>query len=502
MKKLFPTLLMAFAALFSVSCTDNEPGGGDGDGGGQEPAETRLFPATANIKNATALMVYNGTEGRSIEGEFNRRGLYQMDAEGNISLVAIYCVTDTAGNVTEYEHTISVVPGQIKAAGKNFVALYWCEYYDEDGDPVDSTQYRNLLIDKASEKIYSMDELLEQGIDVYAAKFLDETSGSMLVYSEGNFTVGRLSVKDGKVTYKQLNANDKGFFPFGVYESPSGVIFSQSEYFYDNNIALLFPNGGYDYLADYKLPVLPRPLTGLEGNLAYPIGYPEDVVNWNQKCLARVGDEVVALRLYELFAIPNEGEVHQFEYANISNFRIGNAPGDVRVSEGQNLNYVTHTGNMGYTHSIEGFCAVGDNVVFEIRDTNLPDFGAFLIYNAKSRELSALDPSFSTKKAMGLISGASFGGKVWAVRSAEGARGTEVLWIDPENRTSGSIDLQLDGIDVTSVDTDYQTGRFVINGVRRSDSYNCVTTFDLTTLKTETLLSTPSRLELDLILLN
>ena len=78
----------------------------------------------------------------------------------------------------------------------------------------------------------------------------------------------------------------------------------------------------------------------------------------------------------------------------------------------------------------------------------------------------------------------------------------EAFWFNPETLESGSFSLNLDGIDVTSIEPYYTTGNVVIYGTRRSDSSSVVATVNLATEKTEILFTPPTWATFQLIPLN
>ena len=185
MKKLNITHLLALLtgvcmALSGTGCSSDEPEGG----GGNDSEITDRQPARANLKNASALILYNGTDGsRAIDGDFERPGLYQLGPDGSVSMLAIYCTTDDEGNKVETQHSLTVHPGEIKSLSKNYAALYSCEYYDEDGDPAGGVTASNLLINKSTGDIYNLDDVINAGIIGHGITgFYEEADGSLLIY--------------------------------------------------------------------------------------------------------------------------------------------------------------------------------------------------------------------------------------------------------------------------------------------------------------------------------
>lgn len=487
-KHLFALLTGLCIAMFGTSCSSDEPGSGN--------EQTNRHPAKADIQNANALIVYNGNidGSRTIEGEFERPGLYKIGPDGKVSMVAIYCSTDENGNRIETEHSLTVYPGEVKSCSKNYIFMGRCQYYDEDGSIAAGAEH--MLINKATGEIYDLSDVMKFfaqiiPLDNMLPSFYEEPDGSLLIYSlDDHATVGRITIEGRKATFTQLN-NGQGFYGIyggaGIYVSPSNQIFSASSLGLASDMGVLFPNGGYDYLASHTLPELSDIKT------TYRLLGPSS--NSNEKSFIWLDDSPVAL-VRESYNTQNDANESFIEnFISIIRINMGNQFGQVSFSEGSALHLVS---NWSETIPTAG-CAIGDNLLVEIDRPN----PSYFVYNSNTDKWAEMGkPIEFLSNNNGLDPYAIFNGRAWIVDIPDGARAGKVWWIDPAKQQTGSLDVDLAGVDVESIEGDYQTGRLIIRGVRRSDSSNCILTFDLTSGKSELIFSSPHLVSFNLVLLS
>lgn len=484
---LFALLISLCIGLLGASCASDEPGGGDNQ------QQTNIQPVKANIQNASALIAYNGyAESRSIDEEFDRPGLYQLGPDGKVSMVAIYYTTDEDGKKIETQHSLTVCPGIIQSFSKNYILLYRCTYYDEDGN-IASVNTSHILIHKLSGEIYDVTSVIE----VFPATnsvpcFYEESDGSLLVYDVNSNNIGRISFAGKKATFTQLN-NGQGFYGVSGYNTSinttsSGLIFSADPGL-AADMAVLFPNRGYDYLGSHTIPELSNIQT------IHQVSGPS--ANGNYKAFIWLNDSPVAI-VRESYYTGNEANESFIEnFIGIMKINVGNQAGQVTFSQGA----THHLFSEWSETTLYNGAVIGDNLLVEISnsDTNR----AYLVYNSGTDKWVDMgSPIKFLRNNIGLNSYAIFNGRAWIVDIPDGARGGKVWWIDPAKQQTGSLDIDLTGVDVEYIEEDYQSGRLIFHGVRRADSYNCVLTFDLTTGKSEQKFSYPNIKSFTLLLLS
>lgn len=476
-------------SLFGTSCSSDEPGKGNNN------EQTNRQPARADIQNANALIVYNGNiidNSRAIDGEFKRPGLYKIGPDGKVSMVAIYCYTDEDGNKIETEHPVSILPGVINAFSNNYIFMGRCQYCDEDGDLATGAEY--ILIHTKTGDIYDLSDVMKFfahiiPLDNTMPRFYESPDGSLLIYSLGEHaTVGRITIDSGKANFTQLN-NGQGFYGLegGIYVSSSNQIFSASSPGLASDMGVLFTNGGYDYLASHTLPELSDIET------TYQLMQPSS--DSNGKNFIWLNDSPAALVRESYYTKDAANKSYIENFISIIRINMGNQLGQISFSEGSALHLISDWSETIPTAA----CAIGDNLLVEIGSQN----PSYFVYNSSTDKWVDMGkPIEFLRNNIGLNPQAVFNGRCWIVDIPDGASGGKVWWIDPAKQQTGSLNIDLAGVDVESIEEDYQRGQLIIRGVRRSDSSNCVLTFDLTSGKSELIFSAPNLVSFNLVLLS
>ena len=415
---------------------------------------------------AESLVIYNGNGSRAGEGNFVKSGLYKIDKDGNVSAVGIFAKEDGSTR----EERLDVIPeGGVWSIGDNYIFLYWCNLY-ETGNPYSVGPYKNLMVDKRTGNIYDMTQTeMTNGAEI--------SSNKLVGWGGDPLKVGKIDVYGDKAIFNEINSNGHGFYgaqsnPNGLYpnmnelksfvkELDNGTILSQAAgelrnwtgAFYD--VAILYPNGGYDYLKD----MLNREI-GI-GNKDF------SGMILNNGCAALVCDF--------------SQQVSQ--WYNIS---IGSKSGDYKIELTDEINDYLNLHDITYYE--------GEQYVIVSLESS------YLIYDKTSKKINKFTPSFTEQ--MYIDPDCYFKGKIWDLYTGGGASGVKALWIDPSTLKSGSFDLNLDGVDVTKIEPYYSTGKIVIYGISRSDGSSVVATADLETETTEIIFTPREENTITLIPLN
>ncbi|MDE6542941.1 MAG: hypothetical protein K2K76_03140 [Muribaculaceae bacterium] len=400
-----------------------------------------MIPVRADIVGAESLIIYSGDGSRADNGKFVEAGLYKVDKDGNVSAVGIFLKK----NGSTKEESLSYQPHCVRNCGETYVLLagsfYRGKRWGYGDDPVMS---KTMLVNKKTGRIYELADRAE--LYVNGAEI---TPNKVIVWGIGiDDKVGQIVISGDNATYTERGYNDRyrgfyGIFPGDegiVDELPNGTILSQNYELWD--IGFLFPNGGYDYLKDV-LGVEERNLGGLI---------------LNNGCAAMVQrDYGMHLQWY--------------------NVNVGNQQGQIEVELVDELPVGGFYKYMGYYETAEHIIAFG------------------YIFDKTTKKLKPLDVSISSDNIC-LRQDRYFAGRMWNVLDRE------AYWFNPETLESGSFSLNLDGIDVTSIEPYYTAGKVVIYGTRRSDSSSVVATVNLATEKTEILFTPPTWATFQLIPLN
>lgn len=401
-------------------------------------------------------------------------------------MVAIYYTTDEDGNIIETEHTLTARPTEIRSCSENYSFLIRCQFNDENGAIVPGAEY--ILLNNSTGDIYDLSEVMGffsdfVPLDNTLPVISEAADGSLLIYSPyERATVGRITLADRKATFTQLN-NGQGFCGgetgcASVHITPSNLLFSATPGL-ASDMGVIFPNGGYDYLASHTVPEF----SGIKKT--------ESTADNNKKFIW-LNDSPVALA-YASYHTQNDANASSIEnFIGIMKINVGNQPGQVTFTEGSSLLFTTSNETI-----LTNACTIGDNLLVEIYNN---DRRGYLVYNSITDKWTDMGAPINT--GTGLNPTSVFNGRAWIVDIPEGVHGGKIWWIDPDKQQTGCLDVDLAGVDIESIEEDYRTGHLVIRGVRRSDSNNCILKLDLATGKSDLLFSAPNFVNIDLLLLN
>lgn len=226
-----------------------------------EPLDySKLYVSRMDLSGAKSLILVKEDATRAIEGEFISAGLYKIDAEGNMTAVAVFFTEDKNGNPGESTHTLTVKPHELYGVTKNYLIANGCRYFDKDGDEVMTLLYTTLLIRKSDGRIWSVfpkseyretdngDLYCQYNGFIYKYNLDSSTPTLDQITKKEEFFGNRFNIQDNGVIWEatypyQVNG---GRFPnVNFYEYfPVGGI---------GQISIEWPFSGYQELWDDKL---------------------------------------------------------------------------------------------------------------------------------------------------------------------------------------------------------------------------------------------------------
>lgn len=213
--RLFSLFIMVASVLIMAGCSDND--------GGPKMNYAKMRLGRMDLKGAVSLGLSKGRPGsRAIDGEYLSAGLYKVDANGNISAVAVYFTTDTEGNRLEHEEKLRIVPYKMFNLTDNYMLFAWCKYYDSDGDMVQDqwdnndnikyqkVPYEDLLVRKSDGKIWCVDKISDNIFEGYGSreklrgKFIENSLGNL--YMVGNYDyVYKFNLNNAEPSFEQIS---------------------------------------------------------------------------------------------------------------------------------------------------------------------------------------------------------------------------------------------------------------------------------------------------------
>ncbi len=194
-----------------------------------------------DLSGAVSVGLKNG-DSRAIDGEYLSSGMYKIDADGNITAVAVYFSTDTLGNRLEHEEKLRIVPKNLFNISDNYLMVTDCSYYDSDGDKVSDkweynedtdegkwirqdVPYKHLLVRKSDGKIWCVDNISEtilNGSSKLAGKFVESNSGDLYFIKKAAF---KFNFTNDSASFEQITTGDGAIYgPDDIIVTDNGIV--------------------------------------------------------------------------------------------------------------------------------------------------------------------------------------------------------------------------------------------------------------------------------------
>lgn len=250
----------------ATSCSDNGP-----DGHSSKTDYNKLRIGRMDLSGAVSVGLKNGNS-RAIDGEYLSSGMYKIDADGNITAVAVYFSTDTLGNRLEHEEKLRIVPKKLFDISDNYLMVTDCSYYDSDGDKVSDkweynedtdegkwirqdVPYKHLLVRKSDGKIWCVDNISETilYIPVYSydktelgGKFVESNSGDLYFIGTGRSSAAayKFNFTNDSASFEQITTGDGAIsYPDDIIVTDNGIVgeFSKRDIYFG------WPHSGFTY---------------------------------------------------------------------------------------------------------------------------------------------------------------------------------------------------------------------------------------------------------------
>ena len=216
-----------------------------------------------DLSGAVSVGLKNG-DSRAIDGEYLSSGMYKIDADGNITAVAVYFSTDTLGNRLEHEEKLRIVPKNLFNISDNYLMVTYCSYYDSDGDKVSDkweynedtdeskwikqdVPYKHLLVRKSDGKIWCVDNISEtilSGSSGLAGKFVESNSGDLYFIAKSSKAAFKFNFTNDSASFEQITTGDGAIsYPDDIIVTDNGIVgeFSKKDIYFG------WPHSGFTY---------------------------------------------------------------------------------------------------------------------------------------------------------------------------------------------------------------------------------------------------------------
>ncbi|MDE6702810.1 MAG: hypothetical protein K2K00_03940 [Muribaculaceae bacterium] len=442
-------------------------------------------------------------------GEALSSGLYKIDANGNISAVAVYFTEDEEGNQTKHESEVKLKYAKMANAGNDYIYFSNCQFFDNNEDYISGLP-RKILVRKTDGKMWNLDEKYT-GIDFSYAyddgdglqpwQFYQDYSGTLYYADQVNrWKVGNIykfNLKTEPATIEQVTANVELDSPYSV--DSQGIIFGPTNY-YACDGKFVWQNSGFQDFKNIELPPIKTDysdiLDGLTVSLGRSYGY-ERVVNFRgQYYLIRDID----YRSWELNGKYVSHPNYPFaEMGTCNKFSIGSVPGSAAVDMSETINIKNDVGD-SFGYEMESVMVTPQWILTSGRT------GRY--YGHTKNWITALNPEkkewkwvCETPYCIDFTSSLSYNDCYWIIDTSSDNLGA--FWFHPGSLESGFVKFATTLPSyMNSSKYEVVDGKVIFSGINPADSHKVKIVIDLTTGSAVTNDDAPEMLFSTLISLN
>ncbi len=505
MKKFLSVVAIIMAIIALNSCSK--------DGHGPDYAKMRV--SRMDIAGAKAVGFIDSSTGSRAEAVSS--GLYKIDANGNISAVAVYFTEDEDGNQTKHESEVRMVFADMANVGNDYIYFSSCRFSDKNGELINGLPYK-ILVRKTDGKMWNLDEehtgvnfltIVENEYGLKPWQFYQDYNGT-LYYADrsGSRTenIYKFNLKTEPATIEQVTANREIGSPYSV--DSNGVICGpvnavrEYDYHYHNgefingDIYFVWQNSGFQDLNSIKLPPIIIDYSNEMEGLECEASIEEGIVTIFR------GQYYLIRSLYESCTLNGE-YIYTPDYifldkAVCNKFSIGNTPGSAAIDE-DDMTTLKNDLRKSNPYHIISVMPTPEYILIS---------GYFSTGGQPIYWITALNPEKKEWKwvceapyKIDFTRSLSYNDRYWIITEQDGDLGA--FWFHPGSLESGFVKFAttlpsyMDSSEYEVVD-----GNVIFSGVNPADSHNVRIVIDLMTGEAVTNDEAPEFLFSTLISLN
>ncbi|MDE5969327.1 MAG: hypothetical protein K2G74_00640 [Muribaculaceae bacterium] len=442
------------------------------------PDYEKMRPSMMDIVGAKSVGFID--ESVASRGEALSSGLYKIDANGNISAVAVYFTEDEYGNQTQHKDEVKMRDADICNAGTDYLFFSGCDFVDKKGERI----YRlpqKILVRKSDGKMWSLDNT-----EVYYRRpddgqFYQADDGTLYygnLYGTQPYTkeICKLNLKTEPATVEQVTANIKIQAPFAV--DSKGVICGpvnrpQSYYGWQGTFA--WQNSGFQEVEwdEEDYPITMDYSDIVEGLKYYRTPYVSScIVNFRGQFYSICGLHDGDLKLDREWVSVSR---YPFIELGICNkISIGSTPGSVKIDDSETINIKNDIGS--YRYEIESVMTTDEYILT-----------SGYTKNDEKPWITALNPETKTWKwvtetpdLIKFDKTVNYNNRYWVVTTIDENVGA--WWIDIKTLQTGFVKFNEEipsYMDKSKYE--YADGKLIYSGINPADSHEVKIAFDLMT---------------------
>ena len=497
-KNFLSTVAIIMAIIVLNSCSD--------DG----PDYTKMRVSRMDIAGAKAVGFIDTKTGSRADALSS--GLYKIDANGNISAVAVYITEDEEGNQTKHESEVRMESAYMANVGNDYIYFSDCHFVDNNGERISGLPWQ-ILVRKTDGKMWNLSwehtgVYLVSAYRLQSWQFYQDYNG-ILYYADCISLSGdeirsiyKFNLKTEPATIEQVTANREIKGPYsvdskGVICGPvNKVIDCYDGRFYNDRNYFVWQNSGFQDLSSIKLPPIKRDYSNeIEGLVCDG--------DFHKGFVTMFRGQYYLIRSILKWTCYLNGE-HIYPPVNIfldkavcNRFSIGNTPGSAVLDEED----TTSLKDDIMTSNYDEYCVISSMATPEYILISGYLYGGQNWITALNPETKEWKWVCETPNKIDFNRSLSYNGRYWIITKQDGDLGA--FWFHPGSLESGFVKFAttlpsyMDSSKYEVVD-----GKVIFSGVNPADSHNVRIVFDLITGEAVTDDEAPEYLFSTLISLN
>ena len=450
-----------FGIIILQSCNNDGPDYG------------KMRPSRMDIAGAKSIgFIYESVASR---GEAISSGLYKIDANGNISAVAVYFTEDEYGNVTNHEDEIHLSAAKMNDAGKDYILFRNCSFVDKNGEYISGLP-RHILVRKSDGKMWDLSyngnmPYIESSSEI-SWRFYQANDGT-LYYNYDN--IYKLNLNTEPATIEQITANVN----FGTYAVDSkgivggsvNVLTSLSSF----TVTLAWPNSGFQRieLENY----FQKDYSNVEEGLKFRC-------NASHCCVNFCGQFYSICNPYEIYLQKNGsigGKLADYPFIELgtcNKILIGDAPGSAAIDESETIS-IKNDIKSAYGYEMNSVMVTDDYILTS---------GYARAWNYKDSKywITALNPVTKEwiwlTETPGYISfdkSINYNNRYWVITTIDENLGA--WWFNPTTHESGFVNFNVTIPTYMDGNYNFVNGNVIYSGINPADSHQVKIIIDIMT---------------------
>ena len=454
LKKLMKVMAIMMCVIALNSCSDNGPDYG------------KMRVSRMDIVGAKAVGFIDADN--NSRGEAISSGLYKIDANGNITAVAVYFTEDESGNQSKHESEIKLKSADMQDVGNDFIYFDECLFVDKKGEYISGLPHR-ILVRKSDGKMWNFDHTAHDlnSLNGFADWQIFQSYDGTLYCASRKLDIYKFDLKTEPATIQQVTANIELDPPYAV--DSKGVICAPVNNFNYSwrPRTIAWPNSGFQELKSVSTARTDY------GDQVEGLAIEPDDDYYSVVCFRG--------QFYQLGAYDYNSNISEYPFVDLATCNkilIGDTPGSASVDLSETINLKNDIlAKMGFDGVYYPSIMVTPNYI--LLSSEVDNNGKYWIsaLNPEKKEWKWIT---ETPDLIKFDKSIYYNNRYWSITEQDGA--LSAFWFHPGSFESGFVKFN-----VTLPDYMYSwkyeavDGKVIFSGVNPADSHLVKVAVDLMT---------------------